>query len=262
MKIHQTAIVDGKAQIGADVEIGPFSIIGPDAIIGENCTIQSHVVIAGAVRIGPGNFIGHGTIIGTAPQDLSFRSETKSGVEIGTANVLREYCTIHRGSTEGSATVIGDRNFLMTGAHLGHDCRVGNGVVLANNSLLGGHVRVDDGAFLGGGSVFHQHIRIGRLVMVQGRTVQSVPPFVSAVTNQAFGINVLGMRRAELTAAERDEIKRAFKLLYRSGLNTSQALQKAGESEFGPLGREFFDFVADAGQRGIVSYRSGPESEK
>lgn len=262
MKIHQTAIVDGKAQVGAEVEIGPFSIIGAEAIIGEGCIIQSHVVIAGSVKVGPGNFIGHGTVIGTTPQDLSFRPETKSGVEIGTANVIREYCTIHRASTEGRATVMGDRNFLMAGVHLGHDCKIGNEVVAANNSLVGGHVRIDDGAFLGGGSVFHQSIRIGRLVMVQGRTVKSVPPFVSAVTNQAFGINVLGMRRANLTATEREEIKRAFKLLYRSGLNTAQALQEAGKSEFGPLGLEFFDFVANTGKRGFVSYRSGPGSDE
>jgi len=262
MKIHSTAIVDKRAQIGAEVEIGSYSIVSGDAIIGERCIIQSHVVIEGAVKMGAGNFIGHGTIIGTSPQDLSFRAETKSGVEIGEANVVREHCTIHRGSSEGSATVLGDRNFLLVGAHVGHDCKVGNGVVMANDSLLGGHVCVDDGAFLGGGSMFHQHVHVGRLALAQGRTTRSVPPFVTAVANYALGINAVGLRRAGLSAAARDEIKHAFKLLYTSGLNTTQAAQKAKDSNFGSLGQEFFDFVASAGKRGFVSYRASLESDE
>jgi UDP-N-acetylglucosamine acyltransferase len=261
MKIHQTAIVDAAAQIGVDVEVGAYSIIGAGAIIGEKCVIQSHVVIEGAVKMGAGNFIGHGAIIGSTPQDLGFKGEIKSGIDIGEGNVIREHCTIHRGATEGSATVIGDRNFLMVGAHLGHDCRIGNGVVIANNSLLAGHVRIDDGVFVGGGSRFHQHIRLGRLVMAEGRFTKNLPPFLIAAKNQVFGINTLGLRRAGLSPAERDEIKKAFKLLYKSGLNTKQALEKAADSEFGEVGREFFDFVAEAGKRGIVSYSANPEGE-
>ena len=154
MKIHQTAIVDPKAQIGAGVEIGPYSVIGGGAVIGEKCVIQSHVVIEGSVKMGARNFVGHGSIIGTAPQDLGFKNEIKSGVEIGQGNVIREHCTIHRGAAEGSNTVMGDGNFLMVGAHLGHDCRIGSGVVIANNTLLAGHVRIDDGAFVGGARGF------------------------------------------------------------------------------------------------------------
>jgi UDP-N-acetylglucosamine acyltransferase len=257
MKIHQTAIVDPEAQIGADVEIGPYSVIGRGAVIGEKCVIQSHVVIEGVVRMGAGNFIGHGAIIGAVPQDLSFAPETKSGVEIGSGNTIREYCTIHRGSTEGSATVLGDANFLMVGTHLGHNCTLGNGVVIANDCLLAGHVRIDDRAFIGGGSRFHQGIRLGRLVMAEGRFTKNLPPFLGAAKNEVYGMNIVGLRRAEFSAAERDEIKRAFKLLYRSGLNTKQALEKAGEMDFGKVGREFFDFVLNAGKRGIVSYGGG-----
>lgn len=253
MKIHPSAIVDGAAQIGADVEIGPYSVIGAGAAIGDKCTIQAHVVIDGTVKMGAGNFIGHGAIIGAAPQDLSFDSKTQSSVEIGAGNTIREYCTIHRGSTEGSATVIGDNNFLMVGTHLGHNCSLGNGVVIANDCLLAGHVRIDDRAFIGGGSRFHQGIRMGRLVMAEGRFTQNLPPFLGAAKNQVYGMNIVGMRRAGFSAADRDEIKRAFKLLYRSGLNTKQALEKAAESEFGPIGREFFEFVANAGKRGIVT---------
>jgi len=260
-KIHQTAIVDSQAHIGDEVEIGPYSIVGAEAIIGAKCVIQSHVVIEGSVRMGTENFIGHGSILGSQPQDLGFQAQTKSEIEIGNDNVIREHCTIHRGATEGSATVVGNGNFLMVGAHLGHDCRIGNGVVIANNCLLAGHVRIDDGVFVGGGSRFHQNIRIGRLAMVEGRFTKNLPPFVIAAKNHVFGVNILGLRRAGLSPAERDEIKRGFKLLYKSGLNTKQALEKAAESEFGAAGREFFDFVAEAGKRGIVSYSADPEGE-
>ena len=259
--IHPTALVDPAAQLGADVEIGPYSVIGAEAVIGANCKIQAHVVIAGAVRMGAGNFIGHGAIIGATPQDLGFDPKTQSSVEIGEGNTIREYCTIHRGSAEGSATVMGDGNFLMVGTHLGHNCTLGNGVVIANDCLLAGHVRIDDRAFIGGGSRFHQGIRMGRLVMAEGRFTQNLPPFLSAAKNQVYGINIIGLRRAEFSGADRDEIKRAFKLLYRSGLNTKQALQNAAETEFGAVGREFFDFVANAGKRGIVSYGGNPSED-
>ncbi len=122
-KIHPTAIVDRDAQIGAAAEIGPFSIVGPQAVIGEITIVQSHVVIEGEVAIGTGNFIGHGAIIGAPPQDVSFSPERKTRVEIGNDNIIREYCTIHRGSPDGSATKIGDKNFVMTGAHIGHRMR-------------------------------------------------------------------------------------------------------------------------------------------
>jgi UDP-N-acetylglucosamine acyltransferase len=262
VKIHPTAIVDSGAQVGENIEIGPYSVIGAGAIMGDRCKIQSHVVIEGSVKMGADNYVGPGTVIGTPPQDATFRAETRSGVEIGNANVIREHCTIHRAATEGSATILGNGNFLLAGAHIGHDARVGDGVTMANDSLLGGHVQVGDGAFLGGGSMFHQHVRVGRLALAQGRTTKSVPPFISAVANYALGINVVGLRRAGMSGAEREEIKRAFKLLYRSGLNTMQAVEKAKASDFGSLGREFFDFVATAGRRGFVGYRAGLESDE
>jgi UDP-N-acetylglucosamine acyltransferase len=259
--IHSTAIVDPAAQLGDEVEIGPYAVIGAGAVIGANCKIQAHVVIEGSVKMGAENFVGYGAIIGAAPQDLTFDPKTQSSVEIGEGNTIREYCTIHRGTAEGSATVIGDGNFLMVGTHLGHNCTLGDGVVIANDCLLAGYVRIDDRAFIGGGSRFHQGIRMGRLVMAEGRFTQNLPPFLGAAKNQVYGINVVGMRRAEFRGADRDEIKRAFKLLYRSGLNTKQALEKAAATEFGPVGREFFEFVANAGKRGIVSYGGGTSED-
>jgi UDP-N-acetylglucosamine acyltransferase len=259
-KVHPTAIVDPNAKLGANVEIGPFSTIGPDVTIGDNTIVQSHVVIEAEVAIGRGNFVGHGAIIGGPPQDVSFTPDRKTKVEIGDDNIFREYCTIHRGSPDGSATKIGDKNFLMAGAHIGHNCTIGNDVIIANNCLLAGHVRVDDGAFLGGGSTFHQFMHIGRLVMVQGSSAfgKDLPPFViAAERNYVFGLNIVGMRRAGLSANDRNEIKEAFKLVYLSGLNISQAIGKAATMSFGAPAREFLDFVANAKKRGICPLKRG-----
>src|SRR5947199_6847728 len=264
VKIHPTALVDPGARIGADVEVGPFSMIGPQAVIGNSTIVQSHVVIEGDVTIATGNFIGHGAIIGARPQDLSFSPDRKTKGVIGNDNVIREYCTIHRGSPNGSVTRIGNNNFLMAGAHIGHNCLIGNNVIIANNCLLAGHVRVDDGALLGGGSTFHQFMHIWRLVMVQGSSAlgMDLPPFViAAERNSVFGVNVVGLRRAGFSVQDRDEIKAAFKLVYLSGLNISQALKEAAAMEFGAAAREFFAFVAPARKRGICPYKSGATEE-
>jgi UDP-N-acetylglucosamine acyltransferase len=263
-KIHPTALVDPGVRIGADVEIGPFSTIGPEVVIGDTTIVQSHVGIGGEVAIGTGKFIGHGAGIGPPPQDVSFSPERKTRVEIGNENVIREYCTIHRGSAEGSATKIGDKNFLMAGAHLGHNCAIGNNAIIANNCLLGGYVCVDNGAFLGGGGVFHQHMRIGRLALTQGASgfSKDIPPFViAAEINYVFGVNVIGLRRAGFSGRDRDEIKAAFKLLYTSGLNISQALERAAAMELGAPAREFFAFVAAAEKRGICPLKRGANEE-
>jgi len=263
-KIHPTAIVDRNAKIGHDVQIDAFSIIGPQVTIGDKTIVQSHVVIEGEVIIGHGNFIGHGAIIGAPPQDVSFSPERNTKVEIGNDNIIREYCTIHRGSHDGSATKIADANFLMAGAHIGHNCAIGNNVIIANNCLLAGYVRIDDGAFLGGGSTFHQFMRIGRLVMVQGSSAfgKDLPPFViAAERNYVFGLNTVGLRRARFTADERDDIKEAFKLVYLSGLNRSQALEKAATMTFNAPAREFLDFVSSSNKRGICPLKPGIASD-
>ncbi len=241
-KIDPTARVDPDAHLGAQVEIGAFSVVGPQAVVGEKTIVQSHVVIEGEVAIGSHNLIGHGAIIGAPPQDVSFSPERKTRVEIGNDNAIREYCTIHRGSADGSATKIGDKNFLMVGAH------------------MAGHVRVDDGAFLGGGSTFHQFMHVGRLVMVQGSSAfgKDIPPFViAAERNSVFGLNIVGLRRAGFSPKDREEIKTAFKLVYASGLNISQALKKAATMKFGAPAREFLDFVANAKKRGICPLKRG-----
>jgi UDP-N-acetylglucosamine acyltransferase len=259
-KIHPTAIIDPNAKIGAVAEVGAFSIVGPRATIGERTVLQSHVVIEGEVVIGTGNSIGHGAIIGAPPQDVSFSPDRKTRVEIGNDNVIREHCTIHRGTADGSTTKIGNNNFLMAGVHLGHNCAIGNNVIIANNCLLGGYVRVDDGAFLGGGCMFHQFMHVGRLAITQGASAfgRDIPPFViAAERNSVFGLNVIGLRRAGFSAKDREELKAAFKLVYLSGLNISQALEKAATMKFSAPAREFMDFVSNAKKRGICPLRRG-----
>src|SRR5437588_4023797 len=256
--IHQTAVIGSGAKIGANVETGPRSMIAGAVAIADDCVIGANVVIEGEVLIGRGNRIGHGAIIGGEPQDVGFSPTTRSRVEIGERNIIREQSTIHRGTTADSATKIGDENFLMVNAHIGHNCVIGNKVIIANNVLLGGYVMVGDQAFLGGDSVFHQNMRVGRLVMVQGSSAfgKDLPPFtLAAERNMVFGLNIVGLRRAKFSAVQRDELKRAFKLLYLSGLNTRQALEKSRETGWTEIGREFLDFVGEAvSRRGVCPY--------
>src|SRR5438477_7838904 len=263
-KIHPTASVDPTAKSAADDTIGAYAVIRANAAIGDRSAIASHAVIEAEVTIGSDNVIDHAAIIGTAPQDLSFSADRKTRVEIGNENVIREYCTIHRGSAEGSSTKIGDKNFLMAGAHIGHNCEIGNNVIIANNCLLGGHVRVDDGAFLGGACLFHQHMHVGRLVIAQGGSAfgKDIPPFViAAERNYVFGLNIVGLRRAGFSAKDREEIKTAFKLVYTSGLNIGQAIKKAATMKLGASAQEFLDFVANAKKRGICPLKRGADWE-
>jgi len=263
VKVHPTAIVEEGAKIAADVTIGPYSIIGSESNIGEGTIIQSHVVIEGDVSIGRQNLIGHGTVIGPIPQDFSYTTDRKTRVVIGDGNFIREYCTIHRGSPDGSATTIGNKNLIMGGVHLGHNCDIQNNVIIANNCLFAGYVRVDDGAFLSGGCLFHQHMHVGRLVMAQGGSAfgKDLPPYViAAERNYVFGLNTIGLRRAGFSAKERDEIKTVFRLVYGGGLNVSQAVEAAGKMDLGEPARHFIDFVANAKKRGICPFRRGVEA--
>ncbi len=208
--------------------------------------------------MGRGNNIGYGAVIGAEPQDHAFSAKIRSKVVIGNHNSIREYCTIHRGSTQDSATMVGDHNFFMTGTHLAHNTVVGNHVVMANNALLAGHVEVQDYAYIGGGDVFHQYVRVGQFAFTRGKSgfAKDIPPFTLAANiNDVIGVNMSGLLRAGFSVEERAEIKAAFKLLYRSGLNTTQAIERARHMEWTHGGRIFFDFVAAAKKRGICDVR-------
>lgn len=254
MKQHPSAIIHPDAQIADDVEIGPGVVIEGPAVIGQGCVIQAHAVLTGAARLGRNNRIGYGAILGAAAQDLGSRPETASELVIGDDNVIREHCTLHKGAKEGSATRVGNGNYLMAGAHVAHNATLGNNIIVANNVLLAGHVEVGDRAFLGGGSVYHQHTRVGKLAITQGVSgfSKDLPPFtVGAEINGVAGLNVVGMRRAGFSAEERREVKEAYKLLYKSGLNTRQALERSKEKQWGPHAQAFFDFIASVGKRGV-----------
>ena len=252
--IHPTAIIHPDAKLAADVRVGPYVVIEGPAEIGVGCVIQAHAVITGHVRIGANNTIGYGAVIGADPQDYSFHPETKSWVAIGENNRIREYVTIHRGTKPDTTTRLGSDCFLMAGVHLAHNTEVADRVVIANNVLLGGYTRIATGAFIGGGSVFHQFVRVGRQAMIRGNCAFSkdVPPFtIAAGVNCVAGLNAVGLRRSGLSAAQRGEIKEAFKLLYKSGKNTTQALAEASQRTWGPEATEFLEFVAAAKLKGI-----------
>jgi UDP-N-acetylglucosamine acyltransferase len=254
--IHPTACVHPGAQLGENVSVGAYAIIEDGARLGAGCVVHPHAFIGGHVTMAEDNVIGHGAVIGSDPQDFAFDPKVSSEVQIGRGNRIREHATIHRGTKEGSATVVGNGCFLMVGSHLAHNVRLGNGVVLANNVLLGGHVHVGDGVFLGGGSVFHQFVRVGRLAITQGNSAFSkdLPPYVvGAEVNVAFGLNVIGMRRAGLGTTQRRDVKAAFDLLYRSGLNKSQAVAAAQERDWSQDAREFWDFVSVPTKRGLAA---------
>ena len=178
MKIHPTALVSAGAQLADDVEIGAHTIIGEHVKIGAGCTVQANAILEGRTTLGERNFVGYGAIIGAPPQDFAYRESVISEVQIGEGNTFREYVTIHRGTKEGSATIVGNDCYLMAGSHLGHNVRLGDKVIIANNCLLAGYVEVDRGAVLGGGTVFHQFLRIGPLAMVRGGTRfgKDIPP--------------------------------------------------------------------------------------
>ena len=258
MNIHPTAIVSPSAQIGEDVEIGPCAIIGGEVTLGSGCVIQAHAVLENKVTMGTGNFVGYGTVIGAAPQDFAHKPEISSEVRIGDNNRIREYVTIHRGTKDGTATTVGNGCFLMVGTHLGHNVSLADNVIITNNCLLAGYVEVGEAAVLGGGSVFHQFMRIGRRAMIAGSSSfnKDVPPFVTAnFRNLLVGINVIGLRRGGFDAKSRIEIKRAFKLVYRSGLRVREALVEAEKGEWGAEAREFFDFIRNSKRGTCTSNR-------
>jgi UDP-N-acetylglucosamine acyltransferase len=259
VRIHPTAFVDPAAKLADDVEVGPWCLVGPGVELGPGCRLGARVILEGTVLSGAGNQFGHGSIIGSEPQDFAFKPGTPSRVTIGDQNTFREYVTIHRGTGENGETCIGSECYLMTGCHVGHNARLGNGVILANNCLVGGHATICDAFLGGGGTLFHQFITAGPYAMSRGgsRYSKDIPPYCTGdCTNRVVGINTIGLRRAGFSPADRTEIRRAFKLLFRSGLNVSQAMDEAGRHTWGPPAQAFFDFAKNS-RRGLCEGRPG-----
>jgi UDP-N-acetylglucosamine acyltransferase len=252
--IHPSALIAPSASIDPTVEIGPYVIVEGPAQIAAGCRIEAHSQIVGKVVIGERTHIGRAAVIGADPQDLGFDPSIDSGVMIGAGNVIREHVTIHRGSKPGSATTIGDRNFIMVGAHLAHDVELGDKNILANACLLAGHVRVGHQTFIGGGAVFHQFIRIGDSCVIQGNGSfgKDIPHYCAAQrTNSLTGLNVIGLRRQGFTPEQRAAIKEMFRLLFRSGKNLSQAIAAAREQSWPLPAQRLLDFVTAPSKRGI-----------
>jgi len=256
--IHPRAVISPKAEIADGVKIGPYSIIGDNVKIDEGTEIGSGVLIEGWTKIGKGCKILHGAVIGTPPQDSKYKGE-KSFVEIGDNNLIREYVTIHRGTEKESITYIGNNN-LMAYCHIAHNCWIGNEVIIANGGTLAGYVKVENKAVIGGLTGIHQFVRIGTLAMVGGCTkvVKDIPPFTLANGNPAllWGLNVVGLKRAGIPLKTREKLKKAYKILFKSGLNTTQALEKI-ENEFEniPEVRYLCDFIRSS-NRGICKERT------
>jgi UDP-N-acetylglucosamine acyltransferase len=260
--IHKTAIVEPGAEIGKDVTIGPFSYIENGTIIQDGCVIGPHVSILRYTTLGTKCHVHAGAVLGDLPQDLGF-GDGESYVKIGSSCTIREGVTIHRGSKPGTTTEIGDNCFLMAFSHFAHNVKLGNNVIVANGAMLGGYVDVGDRAFISGNVGVHQFVHVGRLAMVGGNSGLSkdLPPFctVRPVTfNFVAGMNVIGMRRAGITPEDRAQIKKAFKMLYCSGLNVKQALEKM-KSDFtsGPA-QEFWQFVEQS-KRGVCAMKNEDE---
>jgi len=262
-EIHPSAVVDPAVNLGVEVRVGPYAMIEAGCVIGDYCEVRAHAVICKGTLMGPHNQIGYGAVIGAEPQDYAYKGG-RSWVEIGSGNKIREYVTIHRATTEGTATTIGNDNFLMGGVHVGHDAEIGNHAILANNTLLSGYVRVEDGAFLGGATIVHQHTRIGRLAITRGgtRLGKDVPPFFMATdVNLVSGINRIGLRRAGLAHETRRSIQAAFELLYRSNLNVSQALEEMGNKFHLPEIEHLVAFIKSS-KRGICRGERGLRGEE
>ena len=261
--LHPSASIGQRVQFGDGNQIGPGCVIEDGAILGSHNTLWMNVYVGPGTTIGDENQIHMGAVIGHAPQDGAFAGAT-SYTRIGHRNTFREYVTIHRGTKEGTATTIGDDCYVMANAHVAHNCELGHRVILVNLASLTGYCVVEDGAFLSGIVGLHQFTRIGRLAMISALSAvnKDVPPFMLCGGRPAViqGLNVVGMRRAGLTASVRDDIKRAYRLLYREGLNVPHALEAiekaCGSTEAGQI----VQFVKSS-RRGICAAIGAQEHE-
>ncbi len=228
MKIHPTAVVDPGAQISEDAEIGPYSVIGENVVIGAGTRVRAHVIIEPFVTLGANCDVFSGTVLGGIPQDRKFKGET-SHLIIGDNNVIREHVTIHRAAGADTETRIGSDNLIMAYCHIGHNCTIGSGIMMANMVGLAGHIEVEDKVIFGGFVGVHQFVRVGKMAMVGGysKVVQDIPPFMMADGRpcKVLDLNVIGLRRAGVSAKARADLKQAYKLLYRSDMNMSQAVE-------------------------------------
>lgn len=253
-EIHPTAIVDNKAEIGDRVSIGPFSIVEGNVVIGEQSRIESHVYIANGARIGKKCHIHKGAVVSTLPQDLKFSGE-ETLCEIGDQTTVREFCTLNRGTLHSKMSRIGSNCLLMAYAHMAHDCFIGDRVIIANAVQMGGHVHIDDWSIIGGVTAIHQFCHIGVHCMVGGglRVTKDVPPYVLCADDPVrfAGLNSIGLRRRGFDAQTIQQLKKTYKVIYRSHLNVSQALKKLNAQPSSPELETVIEFIKSS-DRGII----------
>jgi UDP-N-acetylglucosamine acyltransferase len=255
MSIHRTAVVDPEAEIGPDVVIGPYCVIGPEVTIGAGCWLQNQVTVCGPVKIGAKNRFHSFCSIGQQTQDLKYAGEP-TYLEIGEGNCFREFVTVNRATAIGSVTRVGSRGNFLAYSHVAHDCVVEDEVIFSNNGTLAGHVLVQAHAIIGGLTAIHQFCRIGKHSITGGcsKIVQDVPPFLIADGNPAVirGVNIVGLERRGVSAETIRVLKESYRILYRSNLNTKQAVEELAKS-FGEVEevRELIEFI-EKSERGII----------
>jgi UDP-N-acetylglucosamine acyltransferase len=253
--IHSTAMVDPKAEIGQDVEIGPNTIVGPHVSLAEGTRVGANCLLDGWTSIGRRCRIFHAAVIGAEPQDVKYRGE-RTYVKIGDGNIIREFVTVHRATGEEKETRIGDRCFIMAYAHVAHNCTVGSEVVLANSVNMAGHVTIEDFATIGGVTPIHQFVRIGKYAFIGGgsRIPMDIVPYVKVAGNPArvSGLNSIGIQRHGFSVETRQILKQAYKLIFRSRLNVTQAIERIkAEIEPIPEIQHLVDFI-ESSERGIT----------
>jgi UDP-N-acetylglucosamine acyltransferase len=252
-RVAATARVHPDAHVGGEVVVGEYSVIEEDVVIGAGCRLEPYVYVKRWTTMGERNEISAGTVLGTDPLDKNFTGE-RSYLRIGNGNIIREHYTVSRGTQPESVTEIGDSNYIMTSGHIAHNCKIGNKCVIASCALVAGHVEVEDQAFISGGVVIHQYSKIGRLAMIGGnsRVNSDVPPYFlySDFNVTAKGLNLVGLRRAGFSREEIAGLKRAYRILYRSGLKLEEALRKIEAELDGEHTRHLVKFVRNS-KRGI-----------
>ncbi len=257
MKSHPSSIIHPKAQVASSVSVGPYAVIGEEVEIGEDCEILSHVVLEGPAKIGKQNRFFPFVSIGQAPQDLKYRGE-RTGIEIGNANTFREYVTVNRGTVQaGEVTRIGDHNLLMAYVHVAHDCQLGSHIIMANGASLAGHVEIGDYANVGAFCGVHQFTRLGAYCFLGAYTVinKDILPYMKTTADRpmtVLGANRIGLERAGLAKSDIDELDAAFRLLSRSKLNTTQALEAIEARRFASVHvKNLVEFIKTS-ERGVA----------
>jgi UDP-N-acetylglucosamine acyltransferase len=257
-RVHATAIIDPQADLAEDVEVGPHVVLEGPVRVGPGCVLKNGAHLIGSLTMGRHNTVHSFAVLGEAPQHLKYSGEP-TRLEIGDNNIFREHCTVHRATSATGVTRIGNDNFLMANSHIAHDATIGNRCIIANGSLIAGHCVIQDGACLSGNVAVHQFVRIGRLALLSGLSGvgMDVPPFmIHQRINTVCGVNVIGMRRGGVSNGSIDAIRKAFHLIYRSGMLLSASLAQV-EQELGHVAEvaELLEFIR-ASKRGItLDYR-------